>query len=244
MSRKKRSKTQGAIIIDKTNNKRYGYGNDFNYTNKPQWDSKIENDYIDNCGMAKKPVILICQEVIGKIQFLMEKMDGEEWAADLVGNKEHKEGTDIYIIRDIYIFEQEVSSVAIKRLDEQLPEGYIGTTHSHHHLGNFMSGTDDSYPNLNHDMSGVISNEPADGLPFNMKFTMRVKTPCGKYVRFDNISVSFYVPPIEVDTSKIKKSVPVYYNNYHGQGIEPLRDYRGNDDGYTKYGRGYLDWDF
>ena len=156
--------------------------------------------YTDACGEVSPPQVYVTTEVIGKMQFLLEKYPTDEWAADLIGNKESNK----YIITDIYIFEQEVDSVTVVR-KEPPPEGAIGTTHSHHSMGAFFSGTDDEYPNANHDLSGVVASQPDGALPFTMKFTARVKTPCGKYVRFNDVPVRILVEKKEVETDKIKK---------------------------------------
>jgi len=179
------------------------FENVYSFDAQPTWSANIE--YTSACGEVKPPQVYITPEVVGKIQYLLEKYLADEWAADLIGTK----GNNTYIITDIYIFEQEVDSVTVVR-KETPPENCIGTTHSHHSMGAFFSGTDDEYPNANHDLSGVIASQPDGVLPFTMKFTARVKTPCGKYVRFNDVPVKLLIEKKEVNTNKIKKKKPIY----------------------------------
>ena len=181
----------------------------YNLNTQQTWTAEIE--YINACGEVSPPQVYITPEVIGKVQFLLEKYPTDEWAADLIGTKEGNK----YIITDIYIFEQEVDSVTVVR-KEPPPEDAIGTTHSHHSMGAFFSGTDDEYPNANHDLSGVVASQPDGALPFTMKFTARVKTPCGKYVRFNDVPVILFIEKKEVKTDKIKKKEYMWNRKFTG----------------------------
>lgn len=184
---------------------------------KDYWESK-EIEYLTACSLAKKPRVFITPYAVARIKAMLDAFPSTEWGADLLGRHED----DIYLIEDIYIFEQEVTTTHITRKEDPHPDA-IGVTHSHHHMGAFFSHTDDTYANENHDLSGVISTEPHNGLPFKMIFTARVKTPCGKYIRYDDIEteVFYSLPDVKVEETekgKVKEKVysysPSKYNWY------------------------------
>ena len=156
------------------------------------WSTKL--DYVQECSETKPPAIYVAPNVIGKILYLLDRFEGVEWAADLLG---YTDDAGDYYIEDVYLFEQDVSAVSVER-KEPPPTDAIGTTHSHHSMGAFFSATDDEYPNENHDLSGVISNSPQGGLPFTMLFTVRKKTPCGKLIRFNDVPATVWVEKIPV----------------------------------------------
>ncbi|MCK4522040.1 MAG: hypothetical protein KAU20_05685 [Nanoarchaeota archaeon] len=149
------------------------------------WDSGLEAP-IESCSLVKCPIIYLLPEVVGQIQFMMKKYPKTEWAADLLGEKVDND----FYITGISVFKQTVTSVTVKR-EEPSCKGAIGVTHSHHTMGNNFSGTDDDYPNSNHDLSGVISisDDGENLIGLDIKFTVRVETPCGKKVRFDEVPV-------------------------------------------------------
>ena len=181
------------------------------------WSSGVEQDEVSSCGLVEPPTVYFFPKALGQIDFLMNKFPSTEWAADLLGKRGEKD----FYVESLYVFKQVVTATSVKREEEK--EGAIGVIHSHHHMGSFFSGTDDAYPNMNHDLSGVCSREPSGFLPFTMKFTARVKTPCGKVVRFNDIPVRLFLPSEVVQTEgKIKEHRMSYLWDDHFLDRYPL----------------------
>jgi len=148
------------------------------------WDTGLteESPEVKECGHAKCPDVNIGITVLRKMDLLMEKYKSDEWAADLIGFFDPDDNE--YWVLDLRLFEQEVTASSVERKE---PEGdsVIGVTHSHHTMGAFMSGTDDEYPNSNYNLSGVVSRKTDGHHKLAMKFSIRVKTPCGCYRYFE-----------------------------------------------------------
>jgi proteasome lid subunit RPN8/RPN11 len=97
-----------------------------------------------------------------------------EWLGYLIGELIGNVAT----ITDIYIPQQEVSSVSVKVKDDVLPNNIVGTVHSHHSMGSFFSGTDRDFLVGNHAVTVVVSYE-------RVTSKMRVLAPCGAYMLLD-----------------------------------------------------------
>ena len=175
---------------------------------------EVEIDTVSSCDKAPDTIdIFISPLAKEKIEYLMDKFKDIEWLAYLVGEETN--------IKDIYIPKQKVSAGSVTDIDSsvcnRLP--IIGVIHSHHGMGNGFSGTDDSWINLNNDISLCISKEGING-------QMRWKTPCGSL----KIVKTIVKLKLDVDYDKeefkkiIKKNiekaiVPVFSNkNYYGYG--------------------------
>jgi hypothetical protein len=105
-----------------------------------------------------------------KMLALMDCMGSDEWLGYLVGEK--KEAEQLYVVDDIIIPEQEVTATSVDVTDPQTPARTIGTAHSHHNMGAFMSHTDDHFIGTNHDVTVVISHS-------GWKQQVREALPCG-----------------------------------------------------------------
>jgi len=166
------------------------------------WESEAERDEVKCCDLVKKKITLyFTLLVVQKIAFLLNKFT-TEWACDLIGEKQE----DNFIVEDIYIFEQEASYASVAR-KESPPPRYIGTLHSHGNMGVFFSDTDKEFPNANHLLSGVVAKGNSSGLPFEARFTARIKTPCGKWIKIDNVEITLLLPKEEfnMEEEEIKK---------------------------------------
>lgn len=138
--------------------------NDF-YDNEFVFSTDIE--CITECPV--KAEISIKPEAFGKIAFLLTKYRNVEWAADCIGNKT-KNGK--YIVKDIYVYEQQVTKTSVLRKECPL-KGTIGTIHSHNTMKAFLSH-DDMETAKNHFITIVINNN------MEMKAVAKVETECGK----------------------------------------------------------------
>lgn len=181
------------------------------------WETDIEE--LRNCPVTAKPRVYLTIEAVAKIKYLMATLENDEWAADLIGKKDHNGN---YIVSDLYIFKQRVTATSVTR-EEGPPAGTIGCIHSHHSMGAFFSGIDARYANANHDLSGVVSSRtnPDNCLPFAIMFTARTTTACGRLIRFDDVDVELFVDPVVVDTDKIEKEAEDRFFYQYGRYFNP-----------------------
>ena len=154
--------------------------------NSDHWDSGLTTGV---CGLVKeKPTVYLFLEVNAKIQALNEKMKSKEWLGYLLGNGDDGD----YIITDIVVPPQEISTVSVDVLPEAVsPDGCIGVIHSHHTMGTFFSGTDKKYVNSNHNVSIVVSGD-------EFKATTRTKAQCGILVQRD-AEVKLLTPKLDTE---------------------------------------------
>ena len=171
MSGSPTSRFKGHIKVDKnveTGGNKCGFINKKKVpSRKDAWEVKI--DTLTECGKAPEsiPVWFLPLAKV-KVDFLMDKMEGTEWLAYLLGDKIN------FVVTDIWVPEQEVTSTCVDNVD--CPEynrlSVIGVIHSHHTMGNGFSGTDNDWINQNHVVSLCVSNN-------GIKGHVRWKTPCG-----------------------------------------------------------------
>lgn len=187
--------------------KRKGFSGSWNNPAARYWDSELEPP-IESCSLTKCPTVYLSPRLLGAIQFLMKKYPKTEWAADLIGRQC---GGDFYV-ENLYVFKQEVTATTVKR-EEAPPKDGVGVIHSHHTMSPHFSHIDNDFANSNHDLSGVVSFSDGNNLvPWDIVFTARVKTPCGKMVRFDEVPTRLLLPALKLEVKgKIKEKVePVW----------------------------------
>ena len=173
------------------------------------WEAEIE--CVEACSKAPGEIVIWVRPLAKvKIDALMEKFPSIEWFSYLLG-----EVKESYIVNDIYIPKQTVTSTSVDEIDapdfNKLP--VIGALHSHHGMGNGFSGTDHKYVNGNHNISLVISKDGVAG-------QVRWNTPCGALKIVDAkvkplMEVDFDKDEfLKVETEKIGKKTytPTNYN--------------------------------
>lgn len=171
---------------------------------------------LKECSLADDtvPVVFISLIARAKIYRLMEELKGSEWLAYLVGRFNEADPPDSggsYRIEDLYIPVQEVTSTSVdveEGAGATMPENIIGTVHSHHSMGAFLSSTDHTYIGANHNVTIVTSDK-------EWKTTVRMLLPCGNYKITDS-NLSYLLPRTNIEgwtqeaLSKIKKKVYSY----------------------------------
>lgn len=188
------------------------------------WDIKKEVEKTTECGEVHTPKIVLKEEVYDKIVALMKEFSSSEWMAYLIGRKEEER----FVVEDLHVPEQEVSSSYCESKEVE-PNGSIGMIHSHHSMGAFFSGTDDSSINLNNELSIVVSNK---GGSLEFLCSIRLKTPCGKYIfkRTSTVEVEMEDKKkewVEAMKKKIKDRITTTnVLSYYGYGYyDDYRDY-------------------
>jgi len=175
------------------------------------WETEI--DCVEACSKAPGEIVIWVRPLAKvKIDALMEKFPAIEWFSYLLG-----EVKETYIVNDLYIPKQTVTSTSVDNIDapdfNELP--VIGALHSHHGMGNGFSGTDHKYVNGNHNISLVISKDGVAG-------QVRWNTPCGALKIVDAkvkplMEVDFDKDEfLKVETEKIEKKT--YTPNYNAGG--------------------------
>lgn len=150
---------------------------------------EVEIDCVTECSKVNTDVEAHFKPIIRpKVQILMEKFKNIEWLVYLLGEKKEEDGKLIFIIKDIHIPVQKVSSGLV--WDVECPEYHtlqvIGVMHSHHGMGTGFSPTDHAFVNSNHDLSLVISNKQIAG-------QARVTTPCGSVKIIDKVTIKYLI---------------------------------------------------
>jgi len=156
-------------------------------------DSKIE------CSLVVKPIIYIEMRARLKITYLMEEYTSREWLAYLVGTISEKGN---YFIEDIVVPPHKESYCASAEAEPLYTpkEGCIGIIHSHHGMGAFHSGTDQTYVDKNYPISITVARGEGSALKYD---TVSVtETPCGKPVTMKDCEVKYIQPEPDFDAEK------------------------------------------
>jgi len=165
-----------------------------------EWDSGLKIS--EKCGHFKKALVEIPADVDNKVRSMMREFKGTEWLAYLRGQifEENEEWDFIAVIDDLIVPEQEVSyaSVEVKKYPDD--EEIIGSIHSHHNMGSFLSSTDETYLVGNHRITLVISDKN------NYVGKMRATAPCGDIVSIEAEVVVIY-PNNEEFVREAKKKI-------------------------------------
>lgn len=150
-------------------NRQHFYGN--NVQREPdEWECEI--DTVKDCSKAPKDddlIVYIKPLVKRKIDLLMDKYKNREWLAYLFG-----EVGEQIIIEDMDVPKQRATAARVDEVEYKVPEGkrVIGVIHSHHSMGATFSGTDDTWINMNHDISILVAHT---GIQSRVRWT----APCG-----------------------------------------------------------------
>lgn len=201
------------------------------------WETKI--DIVKDCSKAPKEMKVFINLLANvKIKELMSIFPSTEWLAYLIGER----GEGFFIVKDLLIPKQSVTSASVTDVDSTVPEGVtvIGVIHSHHHMGIGFSETDEEWINQNHNLSILVSHT-------KMCANVRFKTPCGGYHILEGKIITNY--NIEWNKEAFKKEIKEnisepssrftsnYGYGFHGNGFNfnnlPLQLRGQNDTGKT-----------
>lgn len=182
---------------------------------KGVWDSKIDTDYVRECGnMDKKITIGISPYLRWKINTLMKIFQNMEWLGYLV-RAFNNEGYDYYFT-DMLLPHQVVTPTRVDNLDDKkgaLSTPYVMHSHGINSCLSSFSHIDDDYININNDVSILVTGK-------EISAEARTKTPCGKYIRILNddikISIEEKKDPTKLTVwkefiSDIKEKIKVHY---------------------------------
>ena len=186
MSRKKKRKNKNRKKGKQMHNfGQYPQGYEhFTLPSSDEW--TVEIDTISACSKAPE-MILIWFNILAKkkMDTLMGKYKSLEWLAYLIGEKINDKE---YVIEDLFIPKQEVSSARVDNIEcENFNDlKQIGVIHSHHGMGNGFSGTDHEFINQNHNVSLCVSKTGING-------QVRWKTPCGALKIVENVKTKLKI---------------------------------------------------
>lgn len=149
------------------------------------WKAKQKQEVI--CSLVgAKPVVVIDRLSGRKINVLMNTYPNQEWMGYLVGDSDDK----AFKVTDLTIPPHKIASGGMAEAEPfNTPEHCIGVIHSHHHMGAFHSGVDDSYVDRNWPVSITVdSRGKFDAVSFKA-------TPCGQVCKQDKLEVRLVDTP-------------------------------------------------
>ena len=149
------------------------------------------------CSLVESPDIFLEVLAKQKIQVLMEEYKSQEWLAYLVG-KETEMGD--YMVMDISV-PPHASAYGASAEAEPFyqPKDCIGVIHSHHSMGAFHSGTDQSYVDKNFPVSVTVARGQNNQLAFDaVHYT---KTSCSRFINI-KCQVKYLQPKLLFDRAK------------------------------------------
>ncbi len=138
-------------------------------TEKGCWNSGLR---IEKCGYTGQVPIRVVRFSLSaylKVQAMMQVMNNSEWLAYLVGRRTRRG----YTVDDIYVPLQEVTGTSVDvGAEQQVVPNTLGTIHSHHSMGAFVSGTDEKF---------LISNDEVVIICSDKGWEVRIRStlPCG-----------------------------------------------------------------
>ncbi len=139
------------------------------------WGVNKDREPAIQCSLVKSPTTYLEPTARQKIQLLMDEYTHQEWLAYLRGRISKRENI---FVEDILVPpHSEVSSGSAEAEPFHIPKDCVGIIHSHHSMGAFHSGTDQSYVDKNFPVSITVSKD-ANGLTYDA--ICYSKTPCGK----------------------------------------------------------------
>lgn len=134
-------------------------------------------------------VVHITPEVIAELAGAV--LEKDEWAVLLLGERS-EDGRDV-VVNDLRVPPQKRSSGDVDVDDVVITPDIVGVAHSHHHMGAWMSVTDNETLNPRFAVSIVISNKEMNQyLGFGYKAVGKVKLPCGSWGE-----MGFHIQPTE-----------------------------------------------
>jgi len=129
------------------------------------------------CSLTKAPTIYLDSTPRQKITILMGEYTHQEWIGYLVGRLPEK---DNIFVEDLVIPpHEEVSSASATAEPFHVPEHCVGVIHSHHSMGAFHSGTDQSFVDMNFPVSITVAMQGGE-LTFDA--VSNRLTPCNKTI--------------------------------------------------------------
>jgi len=142
-----------------------------------KWGDKQKIEEEVTCSLVGKPDIYLEVTARQKIFALMEEYNHREWLAYLVGKKSEQGN---FFVEDIVVPPHKESYYASAEAEPfNIPTGCIGVIHSHHSMGAFHSGTDQTYVDRNFPVSITVSNQNSN---ITYDAVSIQTTPCGKVV--------------------------------------------------------------
>jgi hypothetical protein len=151
-----------------------------NIDKEDYWETETKE--IKECSRAESVTYKMSLVLKLKIDALMEKYKNREWLGYLLGDKETR------VLSDIFIPKQIATITHVEPREFPQDSRIIGVIHSHHNMGHNFSHTDDEFINQNHHISIVVSNSGYSG-------KVRTQTPCGCTIKVPvKIEVEFGVP--------------------------------------------------
>jgi proteasome lid subunit RPN8/RPN11 len=134
------------------------------------WENKI--NVVTECRFLSAPLkLVIRKEILDKIEALMHHFNNSEWLGYLLG----EEDATKYHVNDIVVPKQKASYASVEVTDQNVQEHIIGTVHSHHNFGSFLSGVDEHHLVGNHPITIVVSHN-------DIKSYIRMKMPCNDFL--------------------------------------------------------------
>lgn len=177
------------------------------------------------CSLVKAPDIYIEPTPRQKIQLLMDEYKNQEWLAYLRGRVSKKENI---FVEDIEVPpHKEANGASAEAEPFHVPEDCVGIIHSHHTMGAFHSGTDQSYVDKNYPVSITVARNTNE-LVFDA--VSYQQTPCGKGVTL-KCTVKYVQPPALFDQESFlkqakgnieKSKTPVLGAIYPRHNVKPL----------------------
>jgi len=140
------------------------------------WGKQKAQEERITCSLIHAPVVYIEPTPRAKIELLMKEYTHQEWLAYLTGRISEK---DNIFVEDISVPpHKEVSGASAEAEPFHVPENCVGFIHSHHSMGAFHSGTDQSYVDKNYPVSITVARNGGSELAYDgVSYT---RTPCGK----------------------------------------------------------------
>jgi proteasome lid subunit RPN8/RPN11 len=173
---------------------------------------------ITSCDWPKPTVELdVPYTIKHNADYLTDSMGNKEWIGYLLGKQTTDEkGVVIYEVMGIRVPKQEVSYSSAKVEDDTVDlTDVIGTIHSHHSMGSFLSGTDHDNIVRNHAVTIVISNK--DG----WKAWLATTTPCGGSRIIDQPIVWLYENSVVDFFESVKANITEYKYKPPAQTYQP-----------------------
>lgn len=125
-----------------------------------------------NCPVAAPIPVMLSPTVRAKTKRANDRYPNKEWIGYLIGKDDHETG--VIVCHDMIIPLQVAHRESIPVVDFPLGYDIIGTIHSHHQFGAFISHQDEDYLVNNYCVSVVVSGD-------NMVANVRTVAPCGSY---------------------------------------------------------------
>jgi len=167
----------------------------------------------DFCEEFEPSEVLLEPDVMRAVRAMNDAMGNTEWLGYLRGDKI---GTK-FIVTGIEVPEQEASGASIDNIATVDETNVIGTVHSHHTMGAFVSKTDEDFLAGNYDLTLITSTKGWEG-------KVRRELPCGHWSLADvEVAINLPIPKFDIDAfvadakSKVKvKTYPVATTTKNG----------------------------